>query len=167
MNLDYQEYIPADFPDDAKVWVYQSGRILSIPEALHLEKMIQEFSSEWNTHGALNKGFVQLLFGQFLVLMADESAHRISGCSIDSSVRFIKEVEKTFSVNLFDRQSLAFIVKDKVQIIPMSQVKYAADNGFINGDTLFFNNLVASKKELLESWIIPVKSSWLGARYGF
>lgn len=166
MNLDYQQYIPENFSEESKVWVYQSNRILSVPEALHLEKMIDNFKKEWNTHGTHNKGFVQLLFGRFLILMADESAHKISGCSIDASVHFIKEAEKTFSISLFDRQSLAFVTKDKIQIIPMSQVKYAAENGFISSDTLFFNNLVSNKKELLQSWIVPIKSSWLGAKYG-
>lgn len=167
MNIEYKEHIPKDFSDESKVWIYQSNRLLSIEEALHLGKMIEKFTAEWNTHGKLNKGFVQVLFGQFIVVIADESLHNISGCSIDASVRFIKDVEQTFSISLFDRQSLAFVVKDKVQIIPMTQLAYAIENNFVQGDTLFFNNLVSNKKELLEKWIVPAKSSWLATKYSF
>lgn len=167
MNLTYEQYIPKDFSDDAKVWIYQSNRILSIDEALHLGNMIEEFTSDWNTHGKANKGLVQLIFGQFIIIMIDETSHLISGCSIDASVRFIKEVEKTFSISLFDRQALAFVVKDKIQVIPMNQVAYAIENGFVQGDTLFFNNLVTNKKELFNKWIIPAKSSWLATKYSF
>jgi hypothetical protein len=47
----------------------------------------------------------------------------VGGCSTDSSVRVIKQIEETFSINMFDRQSPAFIVKDKVQILPLAQFK--------------------------------------------
>ncbi len=167
MNLEYKEHIPENFSDESRVWIYQSSRLLSIDEALHLGNMIEDFTDKWNTHGKANKGFIQLLFGQFLILMVDETSHNISGCSIDSSVHFIKDVEKTFSISLFDRQSLAFVVKDKVQLIPMNQLAYAIANNFIDGDTLFFNNLAATKKELLEKWIVPAKSSWLATKYSF
>jgi hypothetical protein len=46
----------------------------------------------------------------------------------------------------------------------MSQLQYAFDNGFISGDSLYFNNLVQTKEELENSWIIPVKDSWLAKR---
>ena len=58
-------------------------------------------------------------------------------------------------------KSLAFIVKDRVQIIPSQQFNYALENNFITPQTLFFNNVVAKKKELEDKWIIPVNESWL------
>jgi hypothetical protein len=76
-------------------------------------------------------------------------------------VRIIQQIEQKFNVQMFDWQSLAFIVKDKVQIIPRHQFNYALENNFITPQTLFFNNVVANKKELETSWIIPVSESWL------
>ena len=68
---------------------------------------------------------------------------------------------------MFNRQNLAFIVKERVQLLPMSQLNYAAENSFITPDTLYFDNTVLTKKELLERWIVPVKDSWLGKRINF
>jgi len=96
--------------------------------------------------------------------MADERATGVSGCSTDSSVRLIKQIEQLFNVNMFDRTSLAFEVKDKVQILPLAQLQYAIDNNFISPDTLYFNNLVQTKEELEKSWMVPVKDSWLAKR---
>jgi len=79
-------------------------------------------------------------------------------------VRFIKSLEQKFGVNLFDRTTLAFVVKNKVQLLPMNQVQYAFDNGFLTGETLYFNNVVQTKKELEEAWIVPVKNSWIAKR---
>jgi hypothetical protein len=38
---------------------------------------------------------------------------------------------------------------------------YAAQNGFIKEDTLFFQNTVQTKAELEEKWIVKVGESWL------
>jgi len=161
MNLEYTYLLDGSFDNDSRVWVYQSSRIFGISEALQIEEMLNEFIARWNSHGTPVKGAAYLFFGQFIILMADERATGVSGCSTDSSVRLIKQMEEKFGVNMFDRLSLAFVVKDKVQLIPMSQVKYALDNGFIKDDTLYFNNLVQTKEELEKKWIIPVKESWL------
>ena len=164
MNLDFKEHIPSDFNDSSRVWIYQSSRLFFISEALEMEDMLNEFASSWKSHGAPVKGFANLFFGQFIVLMADETATGVSGCSTDSSVHLIKSIEEKFNVQLFDRQNLAFVVKEKNQLLPLSQLDYAVENNFINGDTLYFNNTVLSKKEMLEKWIIPVKESWLAKR---
>src|SRR5205085_1179354 len=81
------------------------------------------------------KGFGNLFFGQFIILMADEAATGVSGCSTDSSVRLIKNIEQDYHVNLFDRQTLAFIVKERIQLIPLSEIPLAIENNLLTPDT--------------------------------
>ena len=164
MNLDFKEHIPTGFNDTSRVWIYQSSRLFFISEALEMEDMLNEFAADWKSHGAPVKGFANLFFGQFIVLIADETATGVSGCSTDSSVHLIKSIEEKYKVQMFDRQNLAFVVKDKIQLLPLNQLDYAVENNFINADTLYFNNTVLSKKEMLEKWIVPVKESWLAKR---
>ncbi len=161
MNLDYKDLLPLDFAEDSRVWIYQCNRLFTISEVLQVEDKLNEFVKTWNSHGTPVKGFATVFFGQFIILMADETASGVSGCSTDSSVRLIKEIEKQFSVALFDRQLLAFVIKDKIQLLPLSQLNYAAENNFINEETLYFNNTVSNKVELENHWIITVKQSWL------
>ena len=165
LNLQYTHLLPKDFHPASRVWIYQSSRVLMQGEALELETMLQEFVAGWNSHGAPVKGFATLLFGQFIILMADESQAGVSGCSTDSSVRLIKEVEARFSISLFDRQTLAFVVQNEVQLIPLSQVDYAINQGFVQADTIYFNNIVPSKEALETEWLVPVKDSWLAKRF--
>src|SRR5882724_1814513 len=167
MNLDYKELLPQDFNPSSRIWIYQSNRVFSISEALQIEDLLNAFVAEWKSHGTPVKGYGNLFFGQFIVLMADESASGISGCSTDSSVRLIKQIEQQYKVNLFDRQLLAFIIKEKLQLIPLPQLNYAAENNFITTDSLYFNNTVQTKEELQNNWIIPVKDSWLASRAQF
>jgi len=167
MNLEYKYLLPPDFSADSRVWIYQSSRLFALSEAIEIETTLERFVSQWDSHGTPVKGFATLFFGQFVILIADESATGVSGCSTDSSVRLIKTIEKQFNVNLFDRQMLAFVIKDKVQLLPLAQLKYAADNHFITANTIYFNNLVTTKSELEDNWMIPIKESWLIKRISF
>lgn len=167
MNLDFKYLLDGNFHPSSRVWVYQSSRLFSLGEALEIEELLKSFTDKWQSHGTPVKGAAYLFFGKFIILMADESAAGVSGCSTDSSVRLIKDIEQRFAVNMFDRTTLAFVIKEKIQLLPLSQLQYAAENGFVNGDTLYFNNLVQTKKELENNWIIPLKDSWLANRITF
>ena len=166
MNLEYRHLLNYGFNKNSRVWIYQSSRQFSISEALEIEDSLAQFAGEWKSHGTPVKATGYLFFGRFIILIADETATGVSGCSTDSSVRFIKDIEQRYHVNLFDRTALAFVVKDKIELLPLSQLSYAADNGFITGDTLYFNNLVQTLDELESIWIVPVKDSWLSKRLG-
>src|ERR1700709_2004275 len=135
MFNNWKQLIPEDFNANSRVWVYQSSRLFTLGEALEIEVLLEDFATSWLSHGTPVKGYANLLFGQFIALMADESAAGVSGCSTDSSVRLIKEIEKLFNVSLFDRQLLAFTTKDGIQLLPLSQLQYAISNHFIGPDT--------------------------------
>lgn len=161
MNFDITEHLPEDFAANSRVWIYQSDRIFFMQEALEMEPMLQDFVTNWKSHGTPVKGYANLFFGRFIILMADENATGVSGCSTDSSVRLVKEIEKKYNVNLFDRQMLTFYIKEKVELLPLLQLKYAIENKFITEDTLYFDNTVLTKEALENNWITPVKNTWL------
>lgn len=161
MNTDFKEFLPEGFSDESRVWIYQGNRLFALQEAFQIEDLLKNFVLNWHSHGTPVKGYANLLFGQFVVLIADETGHGVSGCSTDSSVKMVKDIEKMFHVNMFDRLLLSFIVKESVQIIPMPQLAYALENRFIDGSTLYFNNTVLNLGQLKNNWLIPVKDSWL------
>lgn len=161
MNFEYKHLVPENFSNNSKVWIYQSNRKFGIAEALEIETLLHDFVEGWMSHGQPIKGFANLFFGQFIVLMADVDAVHVGGCSTDESQRFIKKIEATFNVQLFDRTSLAFIIKEKIELLPLAQLNYAFENNFINAETFYFNNSIATKKDFLEKWIVPVNESWL------
>lgn len=161
MNTDFRDHLPEDFDDNSRVWIYQSNRLFSLHEALQIEELLKNFVSTWNSHGTPVKGYANLFFGQFIVLAADETNLGVSGCSTDSSVRMMKDMEQLFNVNLFDRLLLGFIVKERVQMMPMSQLRYALENKFLDTSTIYFNNTVQTLNELKAHWLVPILKSWL------
>jgi hypothetical protein len=164
MKLDYKHLLPEDFSPSSRVWIYQCNRLFTLQEALQLEEMLEAFVEGWKSHGDKVTGYANLFFGQFIIIMADESSTGVSGCSTDSSVRLVKQVEQAFGVDLFNRQLLAFVVKEKIQVLPLAQLAHGIENNFIDADTLYFNNTVLTKEELMSKWIIPVKDSWLSGK---
>jgi hypothetical protein len=165
MKVHLPNILPANFNKESKVWIYQADRIFTMPEIFKIEPHLENFADNWTSHGARVKGFATVLYGQFIIIMADETATTVGGCSTDSSVHVIKEIEQMTGVKLFNRELLAFWVKDKVQTIPMAQVGYALENGLLQNDTLYFNNLVNTKADMEANWIQPISESWLAIKY--
>ena len=161
MNFNIEEHLPEGFSNQSKVWVYQSSRLFLINELLEIEDILKDFVTKWLSHGEAVKGSVNVFFGRFIVFMADESQTQVGGCSTDSSVRLIKELEKKYNTDFFNRQLLSFYKNDKVEQIPLSQFTYAFTNGIINEDSIFFDNTVSTKADLLARWMTPVKNTWL------
>lgn len=161
MNFKLEDHIPTDFNTQSKVWIYQSSRVFLLKEVFEIETILNDFVKNWTSHGSKVKGFANLFFGRFIIFMADESETTVGGCSTDSSVRLIKELELKFNTEFFNRQLLTFYKNEKVEQIPLSQFAYAYKNNLIDGNTLYFNNTVTNKKDLLQSWITPIKNTWL------
>jgi hypothetical protein len=165
MEFNYRELLPEDFDRNSRVWIYQSNRMFTPHEAVQIEELLNSFIASWNSHSIPVRGFAKLFYNQFIILMADEQASQVSGCSTDSSVHLIREIEKTYTVRLFDRQVLAFYEKDQVRLVPLAQLKSGVAGGTIQPETLYFNNTVLTKNELENNWIIPVGKSWLASRF--
>ena len=156
--------IPQHFLDSSRVWIYQSSRAFIEKEEREINEQLYQFYAQWQAHGAPVKGWAKLLFRQFVVIIADETDVEVSGCSTDSSVRVIKSLERQYDVNFFDRMMITFLVKNKAEMLPFNQVQYAIDRGFIDKNTLVFNNVATTKKELLKKWLVPLSESWLAGR---
>jgi len=156
--------IPSDFSGDSRVWVFQSSRAFIDKEQTEINEQLSQFYTQWKAHGEQVKGWARLLFNQFIVVIADETGTHVSGCSTDGMVRVVKSLERQYDVNFFDRMMITFLVNGKAQMLPFGQIQYAIDKGYINGDTLVFNNIAVTKKELLENWLVPLKQSWLAGK---
>ena len=101
MNAHHSELLPADFAGDSRVWIYQSPRLFLLSEALAIEEMLEAFVSDWKSHGVPVKGYGNLFYGQFIVLMADKTATGVSGCSTDGSVRLTRRHGSSASASIY------------------------------------------------------------------
>ena len=161
MTQDFFHQLPKDFHPASKVWIYQSTRLFTPQESHEIKIILEKFTANWTSHGAKVKGFATVLLDHFILFMADERATGVSGCSTDSSVRIVKEIENIHGLELFNRQLLAFYKGDKLELIPLSAISDSINQNKISAETLYFNNTILTKKELETNWIIELKNSWL------
>ena len=157
--------IPSHFAPTSRIWIYQSSRPFSSTESVQIQKSIDEFISAWTAHGAAVKGIGLIAFNQFIILVADESHTQVSGCSTDSSVHFIQQVQQTWNTDFFNRRTLAFWMQDEVRLLDMGDLPGAMENQTIQAETLYFNNLVATLQDWINQWIQPVGESWIAKKY--
>lgn len=154
-------FIPSnEMPPHSRVWVYQSSRPLTDSEAELIISKTNEFVETWTAHKAALKASFELRYNQFLILMIDEKQAMASGCSIDSSVHFVKSLEKEMNLSFFDRLVLAYWADGILKLVSKDEFEKRMEKGEINEDTIVFNNLVQSKIDLDTKWEGPLKNSW-------
>ncbi len=146
-------------PDTSRVWVYQCDQFVSDEVAEQIQSNLYDFTMIWKSHGQDVESYAQLFHKKFLVFVADETNH-VSGCSIDSSVRLIQQMEQAYNLNFFDRLNFSYLQDDNVTVINNTQLKQAYESGTINDNTLMFDNLVSTKEAFINNWIIPLNESW-------
>lgn len=145
---------------ETRVWIYASNRPFTTQEAMQVTPHLEAFANQWASHNVQLQAWAGMLFNQFIVLAVDESRQDASGCSIDSSVRYLRSLESALGIDLFDRWNFHFIEDDAVITLPKDEFADAHRNGRILDDTLVFDHLVNTLGKLKASWIKPLGQSW-------
>ena len=148
------------FSENSRVWVYQSDRKLTDGEVIQLQILLDNFTAGWTAHNNQLKAKGEIRYNRFLILTVDENQAGASGCSIDKSVHFMKQVEQQFNINLFDRFNLAYREGNEVLSVPRHNFEELLKQGRITTNTIVFNNMVQNLNELQNKWEVPFKDSW-------
>ena len=147
-------------PDTTRVWVYQANRPFRPEDVPGIRQKAQAFAQSWISHNRQLRAHADVLHNRFILLMVDESQADASGCSIDKSVYFLKQLQAEYGVNLFDR--MAFSYKDGEEVFTVGREEFSRlyQEGSINDDTLVFDTLVNTKEALDQKWLRPLRQSW-------
>ena len=148
------------FSQNSRVWVYQSDKQLNDADVIKLQIMLDNFTTGWTAHNNQLKAKAEIRYNRFIVLIVDESQAGASGCSIDKSVRFMKDIEQEFGINLFDRFNLAYRSNEEILSVPRHTFEWLISNKTIDVNTTVFNNMVQNLTELETKWEVPFKDSW-------
>ncbi len=154
----YVEY--NELPKSSRVWVYQSNRHLTIEEIELISVKAINFIDKWQRHGEDLKASFMLKYKHFLILAVDESFNNVSGCSIDSSVHFIKGLEQELNVDFTDKLNVAVKENNSIEIYKLTDFEDVIKSKELNAETIVFNNMVDTKQDLETKWEVAVKDSW-------
>ncbi|TCC86482.1 ABC transporter ATPase [Pedobacter frigiditerrae] len=148
------------FSPQSKVWIYQSSRQFTPTEAAEIQQKLDAFTAQWTAHGHQLKAKAEIPYNFFIVLTVDQDAASATGCSIDSSVRVIKEIENAYGVDLFNRFNMAYKIDDKVHVAGKEDFETLISIKQIGPQTIVFNNLVQTLAEFEDKWEVELENSW-------
>ena len=148
------------FSENSRVWVYQADKKLTDAEVQEIQSQLNDFTTGWTAHNNQLKAKAEIKYNRFLILIVDENQAGASGCSIDKSVNFMKQIGEQYNINLLDRFNLAYREGEEVLSAPRHDFEAMLKNGSINTQTIVFNNMVQNLNELENKWEVPFKDSW-------
>jgi hypothetical protein len=148
------------FSPQSRVWVYQSDRKFTSTEENEILNKLASFTNQWKAHGNELLAKAEIRYGFFIILTVDESQAGVTGCSIDSSVRLIKEIEQEYHVDLFNRFNMAYKVNGEVVVNSKEDFETLVNIKQITPETIVFNNMVQNLSELESKWEVPFQNSW-------
>ena len=111
--------------NESRVWVYQSNRTISKEETSEIELKIKGFLISWTAHG-------NDLEASFIIISLNESSAKATGCSIDSSVRFIQGLEEQYNINLLDKMNVSYRHGEFIAYKPLIEFKKMIKNRSIS-----------------------------------
>lgn len=145
----------------SRLWIYQTSRALNSQEESIISETLKLFCDQWATHGSGLKTSFRIDLHHFILLAVDEQAGGASGCSIDSSVRILKELEQKLQLDFFDRSEIAFWENGNVVTHPLAHLKKLFAICRLNAESETFNTLAATLGDWNENPRITVANSWL------
>lgn len=153
-----------NYSENTRLWLYQSPRAFTAEELQWIKQEGELFSDSWKTHGTSMKALVHVIMDRFIVVAADQEVTENSGCSIDSSVRFIKGIENRTGLDLMNRMLVYYLNEQGEPVsFHFHDLAKLLESGAISGNTPIFNPLVNSKTALLNEWQTPLDRSWMAA----
>ncbi len=146
-----------NLPNESRVWLYQTDRALTPTEMGWLANEMKQFVTEWAAHGTKLWADGVVVNPYFVAFAVDESVTPPSGCSIDSSVKFLKAAGKELGVDFFTRMKVCVDTSDSIQQIDYHDFR----NQHLSGDELIYDALISSLFELRNAWPRKLKESGL------
>ena len=147
-------------PEDSRVWIYQCNRSFTDGEIKEISSKLDAFIENWTAHGGDLESGYEIVYKRFIVIALNQNLNKATGCSIDSSVHFIQQLEKEYHVDLMDKMNVSYKQGEFIAYKPLLEFKKMAKEKAVSGNTIVFNNLVTNIAEFREYWEVPAKESW-------
>lgn len=103
-----------DFNEASQIWIYFAPSIFSEAQIQLVNQNMDTFLSQWNAHKVSLEAVGMILYNQCIVLCVNQETATASGCSVDASVRFIKDLGLKTQIDFFRRDLFYILENDKI-----------------------------------------------------
>jgi len=148
-------------PDNARLYVFGTSRRLTPAEQDLFLGAIDDFLAVWQAHQADVAAARDWRHDRFLLVGADEAVTALSGCSIDSLTRRIKELEAQMGLALLEGGHVFYRGKAGIERVSREAFSRLVAEGEVGPATIVFNNTITTVGQVRAgSWEIPFERSW-------
>jgi len=147
-------------PPNAKVWIYQSDRNLSNIDIELIEREVKLFLNNWSSHNKEIESSFEIRYNRFLIIGLNENINSASGCSIDKSLNFIKDLQSLLKVNFLNRLDVAYKIGNEINSISLSEFQTMIREKKLSKDSIVYNNMIDSKQSYINNWETKIENSW-------
>ena len=144
-----------------RIWIYTISKELTNEQLVDFKNRCQNFVSGWTAHDVSLDASFELYQNRLLIFKVNEDKYNASGCSIDKQVRFVKELEQAFSLELLNRLLVAYENNNQVVVVKSAQIKELLSANIISANTLVFDNTITESMQLETNWKQPLHHTWL------
>tara|TARA_B100001287_G_scaffold267374_1_gene262411 strand:+ start:603 stop:1085 length:483 start_codon:yes stop_codon:yes gene_type:complete len=144
---------------NSRVWIFQSINLIDDQLVEIIKEKISLFLNKWKSHQRDFKSSFEIRHNTFIIVAADESS-LVSGCSIDSLVNFIKDLENSYNLQLMDKLHVKYIENGKIITQHINKFKIHCQSLGKKDSLIVFNNLVKDISELENNWQVDIRDSW-------
>lgn len=141
------------FPDDARIWLYQTDRALNDHEIKSVRNKLNVFVREWAAHGNKLWATADVVNPYFVAVAVNDALTPPSGCSIDASVKELQALGKELKVDFFTRMKVTYIKDNHLEQINFSDLSTLDEN------TQIFDPLLSNLGELRTKFPLALKES--------
>jgi hypothetical protein len=144
--------------DHARLWTYGFSSRLTDEQKKLVDQYLHRFLREWNSHGKPVHGEYVILYNRFILIATDDET---SGCSIDSSVKILKQLRDTHGLNALAPNLIFYWNHSYVRSAERFVFQELVDEGMIKDDTIVFNMMISTVGALRNhEWEVPFSQSW-------
>ena len=142
-----------------RVWIYRSLKKLSPEMESEITSLAGKFVSQWAAHGKKLAADFDIHYGHYLVFFVDQQMAEASGCSIDTQVHFIRQIEAKYQLGLLDRMQIGFLNEGEIDFHHFNDLADLRARGVIRDNDIVINPMVQNLEEFESSFALPFKDS--------
>ena len=158
---------PNELPPEARVWIFSASRELTQADETRIHELMEKVLGVWRSKAAMVRGCYEIRDRRFLVVGADETGERLSGCSIDAMMSWLLRLEAESGLRLVDRMSVFWRGGDgRVRSASRAEFKTLVASGGAGPATRVFDTTVSRAAALNGGrFELPLSESWHAALF--
>lgn len=156
-------YLPFNqFPSSSRIWIYASNRTFTWEETERISARLLNHCNVWNAHGTQLESSFTILEHRFIVFAVNQSAYAPSGCSIDSSVAVLRQIEAEHKVQLLDAARVSYrrTEEELIEELPLLEFKKAVRAGELPSGAVIYQTHLTALEQLESDFAVPLAQSW-------